>query len=106
MKITCLKSNEVLELIRAGLRPLVLGRYNAAQLAIGICRREDPESAGNRDHPQRSRGKLRERSMEPGTAVRNQGAVRSAQESRSRAATAPGARVLRQWCRGRMVTSS
>ena len=39
---TCLKGNEVVELIGAGGRLLVLGRCDPAQLAIGLCRREDP----------------------------------------------------------------
>lgn len=56
MKATCLKGNKVLELIRAGLRLLVLGRYDAAQLAIRICGREDPDLAEKPDHPDRSRG--------------------------------------------------
>lgn len=50
MKTTCLKGNKVLELIGAGLRLLVLGGYDAAQLAIRICGREDPDLAGNPDH--------------------------------------------------------
>lgn len=58
MKATCLKGNKVLELIRAGLWFLILGRYDAAQLAIRICGREDPDLAGNPDHPEKSRGKL------------------------------------------------
>lgn len=73
MKTTCLKGNEVLELIRAGLWLLVLGRCNTAQLAVGVCGKNDPDSAGNPDHPERSKGKLHEWSMGPGLAVRNPG---------------------------------
>ena len=42
VRTTCLKGNEVVELIGAGGWLLVLGRCNPTQLAIRLCRREDP----------------------------------------------------------------